>query len=65
MTLLAGTVLKVDRIYIRKGSAEYSSITFFVSESPMPELSSKKGPKRRFWVKLQDANNIEFEPLTA
>lgn len=28
-TVVAGSILKVDRIYIRKGAGDYSSITFF------------------------------------
>jgi hypothetical protein len=28
-TILAGEILKVDRIYIRKGLEEYSSLTFY------------------------------------
>jgi len=48
------TVLKIDRIYIRKGNSDYSSITFWAKH---PEIKLKQ----RFWVKLQDANNIEFE----
>ena len=55
--LPAGTVLTVDRIYIKKGRADYNSITFMVKKTPF----YKKG-KLRFWVKLKDANEIEFEP---
>jgi hypothetical protein len=55
-----GTILKVDRIYIRKGQDDYSSLTFFITGSPHPMLSDKKGPKRRFWAKLADVNDIEF-----
>lgn len=69
-TLPARTVLKIDRIYIRKGAEDYSSITFFLTDCPIPELAPHdkkknpkgiKGGKRRFWVKLRDANNIWFE----
>lgn len=59
-TLLAGTVLKIDRIYIRKGKEEYSSLTFFIIDSPDPLFSEKKGPKRRFWAKLDDVKEIEI-----
>jgi len=51
-TLPAGTELIVDRIYIRKGKSDYSSITF----------RAKIGEKsQRFWAKLDDCNRIEFE----
>ena len=48
-TLPKGVILVVDRIYIRKGANDYSSVTF-----KAPEL------KKRFWVKLEDANNLNF-----
>ena len=54
--LLAGSVLEVDRIYIRKGNSEYSSITFKLISTPSETV---KGV--RFWAKLKDCNNIEFE----
>jgi hypothetical protein len=41
-TLPQGTKLKVDRIYIRKGISAYSSITFFINECPLKELTPKK-----------------------
>jgi hypothetical protein len=50
VTLPKGTLLKVDRIYIRRGNAEFSSVTFRI-----PNL-----PKSRFWAKLSDVNNIKF-----
>lgn len=63
-----GTILKVDRIYIRKSSEEFSSITFYITFCPLKELTPikdggtlPKGIKRRFWAKLADVNNIEFE----
>ncbi len=55
-SLPQGTVLKVDRIYIRKGAEDYNSISFVVKKLPFP----RKG-KLRFWVKLKDANNIDFD----
>lgn len=80
-TLPAGSVLKTDRIFIRKGSEEFNSITFFlVGEKTQAKILHKAGtsftpgyagtfqydvkqPARpvRFWVKLDDANKIEFE----
>jgi hypothetical protein len=67
VTFPAGTVLAVDRIYIRKGSSDYSSITFYakgLGESELKNRWSGKTTKwkvQRFWAKLQDCNNIEFE----
>lgn len=84
-TIPAGEILKVDRIYIRKGLDEYSSLTFFwkgkrtnpsvvtrtATAYPafgLPSYSStyqQKKPRRpvRFWAKLSDVNNIEFEKV--
>jgi len=52
-----GTILQIDRIYIRKGKgkSEYSSITFYIKNGPY------KGA--RFWAKLKEVNEIEFEHL--
>lgn len=83
-TIPAGAVLKVDRIYIRKGLDDFSSITFFWKDARTPggfreeddwktydrtigKCTAKKTVKIarrpvRFWVKLDDANKIEFEP---
>jgi hypothetical protein len=54
VTLPAETILKVDRIYIRKGAADYDSITFNIIYSPHSHLYNKK--KLRFWAKLTDIN---------
>ena len=50
------TILIVDRIYIRNGAKEYSSITFRIKDCP-----NKKVNKKRFWAKLHDTRSIEFE----
>lgn len=47
-TIVKDQELIIDRIYIRKGKIEYSSITL-------------RWGKIRFWVKLEDFNKIEFE----
>lgn len=64
ITLPKGTDLKVDRIYIRKGISEYSSISFFILGFPKIETTSYWGTKTkrnlRFWAKLNDCNKIEF-----
>jgi hypothetical protein len=67
--LPAGTVLQVDRIYIRKGASDYSSITFFTKNLPETVIEnrgwagthSKLKKSLRFWVKLPDCNKINFE----
>ena len=66
--LPAGTVLQVDRIYIRKGASDYSSITFYTKN--LPEIvienrgwggaKSKVKKSLRFWTKLHDCNKIIF-----
>lgn len=53
VVLPSGTILKVDRIYIRKGRANFSSVTFWA------KLPSEKNSVR-FWAKLSDVNNIEY-----
>lgn len=58
-TLPKGTQLKIDRIYIRKGNEDYSSITFYIEDCPDKTFRPKK--KIRFWSKLDDVNNIIFE----
>ena len=50
-TLKKGTILEIDRIYIRKGAADYSSITFRIK-------GGKTSP--RFFAKLEDVNKIVF-----
>jgi len=65
VVLKAGAILKIDRVYIRKGASEFSSISFFW-ENPSDDMiesahvrkteASKK--KVRFWAKLRDVNNI-------
>ena len=82
-TIPAGAVLKVDRIYIRKGLSDFSSLSFlWVGErtkarivereavsyngggaAPSRHPYTQKIPARpvRFWAKLSDVNNIEFE----
>lgn len=51
-----GTILIVDRVYIRQGAKEYSSLSFY-AESP-----NWKG-RKRFWAKLKDCNKINFKQL--
>ena len=56
-TLPAGIVLSVDRIYIKKPSPEYNSMTFRILKKCIHNPPHFAG--QRFWVKLDDANNIE------
>lgn len=65
VTLPAGAVLVVDRIYLRKGAAEFDSITFLWHTGVTKELrasrwNSAKQKKKvvRFWVKLHDVNKM-------
>lgn len=52
------TVLTVDRIYIRRGGEAFDSVSFRIPKNKKlpPELGKFGGV--RFWVKLNDANNI-------
>jgi len=69
VTFPVGTVLAVDRIYIRKGASDYSSITFYAKGLGESEITNRwsgrttKWKARRFWAKLSDCNKIEFELL--
>ena len=57
VTIPAGTELRVDRIYIRKGSSEYDSVTFLLcGQKTRKEVKNRAV---RFWAKLADVNNIE------
>lgn len=67
VTFPKGTVLKVDRIYIRKNSKEFDSVSFWIVETSLvtgqatPVPFKKKGTKAhgRFWAKLVDVNKID------
>lgn len=69
-TLLKGTVLTVDRIYIRNGNKDYSSLSFIISSTHDERFVSKKGAfgskqqYGRFWAKLEDVNQIEYRSLS-
>lgn len=60
VTLPAGTLLKLSRIYVRQGSkaSGFSSVTFR-AWGPKPEKGKPKG-LGLFWVKLDDANRIPY-----
>lgn len=67
-TLPKGITLTVDRIYIRNGAKDFSSISFRLNIDPKKPLKFVGTdiviPKGiRFWAKLDECNNIEFDPL--
>lgn len=52
VTLPAGTLLRIDRLYFRQGVRAYDSITFRIHGSPERRLLNDI----RFWAKADDAN---------
>lgn len=62
--LNAGTVLECDRIYIRATSKSAESIDDnYDSISWKIIINNKSTVKQRFWAKLSDCYNIEFDPF--
>lgn len=64
VVLKAGTVLRVDRIYIRKGLDDFDSLSFVVVDSLDKTIGTKQNGCKaaiRFWAKLPDVNNIDCE----
>jgi hypothetical protein len=67
VTLPAGTVLSVQRIYIRGHARQFDSFTFRTIHSPDGRLATKRnggdkdGKGRRFFASLDDVNRIEAE----
>lgn len=70
VVLPMGSILTVDRIYIRRGAAEFSSISFNLNRKSVDAgfskfariLNEDKG-RCRFWAKLEDCNRIECNLL--
>jgi len=63
VTINAGSILKVNRIYIRQGASSYSSLTFNLQKGAVVNGNAdifKKGGIR-FWAKLSDVNKMEVE----
>lgn len=58
ITFPKGTILTPRRVYIRQGASQYSSITFSIAKKESPD---KRYWGVRFWVSLNDANEIKFE----
>lgn len=67
LRLKPGAELTVDRIYVRQGAGEYSSLSFWVEKgavieelrNPRYDGSNTIKKRTRFWVKLIDANRIK------
>lgn len=51
-TIKQGTTIYVDRIFIRKGSAEFNSMTFIIKKF-------YRAKNVRFWVKLNEVNGLK------
>lgn len=65
-TLPKDTILAIDRIYIRKGASDFSSLSFRIISHPVWTNEKKVfGSKQifRFWAELADCNTIEFEQV--
>lgn len=60
ITLPAGTLLQVDRIYIRKGQDDFDSITFTLPGKQVRVDGITVRRTVRFWTTLEDANRIQF-----
>lgn len=58
-TFPVGTELVFDRIYIRQENKEYASVTFIIKEHPNEDLIGD-----RFWVKLDEANQMHLTPTS-
>lgn len=64
-TLDANTTLECDRIYIRATSKSADSVEDnYDSISWKVIINNKAAVKQRFWAKLSDCYNIEFDPST-
>jgi hypothetical protein len=59
ITIPVGSTLTIDRIFIRKGMSDFSSLSFYLRDHPGHTF--KKKP--RFWAKLEDCNRIEYESI--
>lgn len=66
VTIPKGTILKVDRVYIRGHFRSYDSVTFRVMDGPDKRLLSRnRGGTAydcvRFFASLSDVNTMEVE----
>jgi hypothetical protein len=63
-----GTLVKMDRIYVKKGNSQFSSITFSIPtvRSKADKLNYPHNVKLgggKFWVKLHECNGTNFSLL--
>lgn len=58
-TLPAGTVLLVDRVYLRQGLDAFASISFRITSTAAPWVAKQR---KRFWAKLDDVNQLQIVP---
>ena len=62
VTILTGSTLSVDRVYIRKGVSGYSSVTFYLDSGAVVStgrpMNSTTTKKLRFFASLKDVNKI-------
>lgn len=58
-TLPVGTVLVVDRVYLRQGLDEFASLSFRIVSTPAPWVAKRR---KRFWAKLADVNQMQIVP---
>lgn len=59
VVIKAGSELGVDRVYIRKGADEYSSLTFNLHKGGVAYIFGKDIKAHgRFWAKLSDVNRM-------
>jgi len=59
VTLPIGTIMRVSRVYIRQTTSEtYDSLTFTIKKRNKKSGHTIHG---RFWAKLADVNNIEYD----
>jgi hypothetical protein len=63
LTIPAGALLTIDRIYIRKGVEDFNSVSFWLKGKQVPVTLNKRELKKsvRFWAKLDDVNRIDIE----
>lgn len=72
-TIPRGSVLKIDRVYVRKGSPDWDSVTFVWMGQRLPARIEDNGYRQvrkpaqqvRFWAKLDETRTMEFEPENA
>ena len=62
VTIFAGSVLSVDRVYIRKGVSDYSSVTFYLISNSFLTVDNiiniKTSKRLRFFASLKEVNQI-------